>query len=93
MQPINGQKVFQLNEIEWWAAPSLEECTAAYLETTGVTPGEAFDEFMHELTDEEMDTDIYLHDDGRRTTFRVALQEFSDPQRGVVFPNFFAGIE
>jgi hypothetical protein len=53
-------KVFQLNDIEWWMAPSLEEAIAASMEQSGLDRDEACDEdIMHELTDKELDTLIF----------------------------------
>ncbi len=47
--------VYQLNDFEWWMAPSLEEAIALAMKTTGCSREEQVDETCHELTDAELD--------------------------------------
>ena len=51
-------KIFRMNDREWWAGPSLEKVKAQMSEDYGTPPeGEAWwDEEARELTAEEMET-------------------------------------
>lgn len=47
-----GQKIYRLNDYEWWAGPDLESCIRAAMEQSGNEREDVVDE-PYELTDED----------------------------------------
>ncbi len=47
--------VYQLNEFEWWMAPSLEAAIDCAMKTAYLAREDVTDETCHELTDAELD--------------------------------------
>lgn len=96
MKTSDAVKVFQLNDYDWWAGATLESVKASYLEWTGVSEAEAFDN-PQELTDKEMSTLRFREEDedclpGQEAkTFRQRLNEMV--AAGDEFPCFFASTE
>jgi len=86
MQGINGIKVFKMNDCDWWAGATLEECVADY-------PDEDTIEEPAELTDEEMNEFIYAEDHycDTQKSFRQKLEEMV--KAGEQFPRAFASTE
>ena len=94
MTPIQGIKIFQMDECDWWAGESLAACTADYIEQLG--SDETLDD-PHELSDEDIDRLIFTEDDGRslrngtQKPFRQKLEEMV--KEGCQFPQMFASTE
>ena len=92
---MNGQlvetlKVFAMNDCDWMAGGTLEECKAEYLRKyTGEHDPEAFDD-PHEVPADRM-AKMKFHDDGTVRTFAEQLQRMI--HAGEKFPTFFASTE
>lgn len=84
-------KVFKLNEYEWWAGGSWEEVKKCYMDTTGLSEVEAFDDECHELTPDEMNSLKFYGEDNSERTFQEELDK--EIAEGQEFPCFFAGTE
>ena len=88
-------KVFQLNDVEWWMAPSLEEAITEAVRQTGLVREDVFDESCaHELTDEELDKLVFdwgsefgkFNDPDYQHSFRKELKDrIEDGSRTEVF--------
>ena len=90
-----NMKVFQMNDCDWMAGETLEECKAEYLSGFwhGATEEDAFDD-PRELTDAEMDKKIFVDNEAEpevRRTFREQLAHII--AKGETFPTFFASSE
>lgn len=84
-------KVFALNDYDWWAAETLEEAKAAYLNETGMKEAdEPFDD-PHELDEVAMNHFRFREEDGTTRTFREQLEKMVS--NGQDFPAFFASTE
>jgi hypothetical protein len=95
MEAISGIKVFRINDCDWWAGASLDECIAAYIADTG---DEDLIEDARELTDEEMEKFFFVEDEededfrqGDKKPFRQKLEEMV--RDGRPFPLMFASTE
>ncbi len=55
--------IYQLNDIEWWMAPSLGDAITATIHLTGLAREDVVDETCHQLTDAELDTLRYTDAD------------------------------
>lgn len=100
-------KIFNMDDVEWWAGESLEAVKAAYLaEHAGVESAEldpnspedmeAMIADARELTEEEMDglvyrTGVFRHGEELLRTFRRELAE--KIAAGIEFPCPFASTE
>lgn len=94
-------RVFQMNDMEWWAGEGTpEEMLAAYMAETGVSREEATDDpdgLPSPLTDEEMESEMMVETDdddqptGRKTSFRAVLDGMI--ASGQKFPCLFACTE
>ncbi len=84
-------KVYQINDCDWWAGYGLESTKAAYIEETGVTAEDAFDE-PRELTDEDM---MRLQFTGDGESLLISFHEQLDKMisENIEFPCFFASTE
>ena len=84
-------KVFAINEVDWWAAETLEEAKSDYLKERGMEEAdEPFDD-PHELDAEAMDRFRFHDDDGTTISFREQLEIMV--ASGREFPAFFASTE
>lgn len=90
-------RVFRMNDCEWWVARTLAEAKAHYLEYTGCSEEEAFDD-AHELDDESLDRLHYIDVDESerpikksRRTFRAELAQ--RVSAGLSKPELFACTE
>jgi hypothetical protein len=91
---VDGIKIFQLNECDWWAGPDLESCIAAAIDQLSLDRDEVVDNKTHELTDAEADTLTFVEWDDPvpdNFTFRKALE--CAVTRGDKFPQSFASTE
>ena len=67
-------KVFQLNDCDWWMAPTLEAAIEAAVQETGI-PADELVEDPHELTAADMRRLWIMADDGaRERTFAAELE-------------------
>lgn len=88
-------KVFQMNDCDWWLAPSLDEAKADYIREMGASPEELEDAF--ELDDTALDrlnfTDDRALPDGElvKRPFREELERRI--AAGDTGPGFFASTE
>lgn len=82
-------KVFEINDIEWWAGPDLKTTKDAYLTQTENDVEDT--ETMHELSDEEMESSEFFHEGNMPMSFKDRLKELVD--KGESFPCFFASTE
>lgn len=89
MDDIKTIRVFQLNELEWWAGESLESVLKYYKEH--VCDDEETIEDPYELSDDALDTLIFNDDDGSKRTFREELNNCIKEKQE--FPCFFATTE
>jgi hypothetical protein len=82
-------KVFQINEDDWMAGGTLEECKAEHIKNYD---GDAFEpadfEDAHELCEETMNRLKFTDEDGGQCTFREQLDKMI--AEGATFPTFFA---
>jgi hypothetical protein len=89
---MNEIRVYQINDYEWYAGHSMEECIAYVLELTGESRDEMLQYSMvepHELTELEMDSLIFRAEEGvMRLTFRQMLRRMI--REGEQFPCLFA---
>ena len=83
-------KVFRLNEYEWWAGESLESVKKMYMEVTGLDEDEAFED-DYELSEEDMNREIYTDEDGSTRTFKEQLNKMIAENR--TFPEVFASCD
>jgi len=84
-----GIKVFRLNDYDWWAGESLESVKKSYMEATGLDEFEAFDD-DYELSEEDMNREIYTDEDGSTRTFKEQLNKMIAENR--TFPEVFASV-
>lgn len=89
-------KVFRLNDCDWYAGATLQECIDFCVKDTGVRPDEAADSDARELTADEMERLKFV--DGEpgdkaapRITFTERLAQMI--AEGTKFPAFFASTE
>lgn len=66
-------KVFQLNDYEWYMAPTLEEAIDEAVRLTGLPRDEAADDDACEVTSEDMQRLRFKEDDGSVRTFAEEL--------------------
>jgi hypothetical protein len=92
---INGIKIWNLDDCEWYAGRSLEEVSAFYKNQCGVDPDP---DYVQELTGADLDRLKFAVDEPRRIpadqkfiTFREQLQNMVNA--GEAFPNYFATTE
>jgi len=90
--PVAAIKVFRLDDYEWWAGESLQDCIDAAGRMWGFA-GEQLREAVvdaYEIEDQELDTlKLVADEQGTKHTFREALNKMIADQ--VRFPAFFAG--
>lgn len=76
MDEVSGFKIFQMNDCDWWMAPTLEEAVRDVKETYGDEP-EMWED-AHELTEAGLDkmqfTDFDDDGDPIKRSFREELQ-------------------
>lgn len=78
-------KVWQINDSEWWLAPTLEEAIEASMEMTGLSREETCDGIdENPLTEEEMADMPYLEADGTETTFLAVYKECLEKEDAVL---------
>ena len=89
-------KVFRLNDCDWYAGSSLQECIEHCVKETGFAREDAADSDARELTDAEMERLKFI--DGEpgdkaapRITFKERLAQMV--AEGTTFPCFFASTE
>jgi hypothetical protein len=80
-------KVFALDDIEWWAGPSLEACVAAGKAACGDDCYDEPDDYA-ELDDAAMQRLVFVDDDGTRRSFAEELAR--RVAAGETFPQPFA---
>jgi len=95
MEAIEGIKVFRLNQYEWWAGRTLEECLAAASALSSL-PREEIEDRARELTNSEMNILQFVADEAIwparvTTSFRTQLQILVSG--GTLFPVCFATTE
>ncbi len=83
-------QVFQLNDCDWWVGRDEAEVKADYLEITGLTAEEAFDDF-HAISRADMERLVVVEESGKTMTFLAKLQEMI--AAGESFPCLFASTE
>jgi hypothetical protein len=88
-------KVFCMNDCDWMAGATLEECKAEYINNYG---GDAWDdadgdqfEDAHELSPEAMQRLKFTDEDGTRRSFQEQLDKMIAEDNE--FPQFFASTE
>ena len=89
-------KVFRLNDCDWYAGRSLEECVVAYAKECGASVEDAKDDDARELTDAEMERLQFI--DGKPGEKDAVKRSFKDQlalmiAEGTEFPAFFASTE
>ena len=83
--------VYQMNDVEWWIGPSLEECIADYPEQEHV------DDDAHQLSDAELDgltftvVDGDEYPTGEERSFRQQME--IEVREGGKFPRMFASTD
>lgn len=87
-QPV---KVFKLDDYEWWAGYSLQGCIDAAREQAGADCYEDAETEGRELTEHEMRTLLFTHEDGKQEYFFARL--FDMVAAGEQFPQVFASTE
>ena len=60
MEAINGYKIFMINECEWYKARNIYEAIDTAMNETGLSFQEACDAELHELSDAEAETLMYV---------------------------------
>lgn len=77
-------KVFRLDSVEWWAAPTLEEAIQESMRLTGLSREEVTEDPC-EISDDDMDKLTVRLDelDGEKVTFREALRLWVERGDGV----------
>ena len=84
-------KVFALDDCDWWAGASIEECVAAGQAECG-TECYADPDCYAELDDAALQRMKYREEDGTERTFAEELARMvADPSQK--FPSFFASTE
>ena len=86
-QPV---KVFRLDDYEWWAGYSLQQCIDAAHAEDGEDVME-YETESRELTPHEMDTLCLFYEDGSRRCFKFELDRRI--AAGEQFPQLFASTE
>ncbi len=81
-------KVFEMNDIEWWAGPDHETTKEAYLINCDSDLEDI--ETMRELSDKEMEETEYF-DETEKLSFKEHLKNLQ--AKGTTFPCFFASTE
>lgn len=92
-------KIFKLNDCDWWAGEDLEQTIATAMHDMNIPREDVIDDYMHELTDEELDRlrfvdDSYNYDEDdpkHSRSFREQLALMVE--RGDSFPCLFASTE
>ena len=87
-------KIFRLNEMEWWAGESMEDCVTAAMDLSGLCKEELLEDFEQgEVSAEGMEKLTFVEDDEAETkkTFRQKLDEMI--AAGEKFPCCFAVTE
>jgi hypothetical protein len=84
-------KVFQLDDVEWWAGNSLEDCLKEARKHAGQESYEDAEELAGQLSDSEMQRLKFVDEDGTRCTFEERLRDLV--AEGVQFPCLFAATE
>lgn len=84
-------KVFRLNDCDWYAGETLEDCINEAIKQTGLTRDEIVDG-SDELSDNDLEK-YHLQEEYKidKLTFREALDELIE--NNTVFPCFFASTE
>lgn len=91
---INGIKIWNMDDCDWYAGRSLDEACALYKEHTGEMPDP---ENVSELSSDDLDRLKFIVDepnrvaDPKRISFREQLQNLVDA--GETFPFYFASTE
>ncbi|TES89015.1 MAG: hypothetical protein E3J94_06990 [Desulfobacteraceae bacterium] len=95
MKAINGIKVFNMSDFDWWAGADLESVKKAYLEETGLDAEEAFEsDAPEELSDADLDRLRFHYDpDDRSKTISFREQLENMVRAGMSFPCVFASTE
>lgn len=81
-------RIYNMDDSEWWTAPSLDQAVAAYEKANNCTLG---DHTPEELTDKEMSRLKYTSGNGDRWSFKAELQRRIDS--GTVAVEMFATTE
>ena len=87
--------ICEINDCEWWAGETLEECVECYIEENGVYPEEC--EYARMLTRSEMDQSKFFYgeppwtDESEHCSFTERLNGMI--AEGATFPCFFATSE
>jgi len=87
-------KIYRLNDYEWYAGETLEECVKFAIDMTGLDEEDVLDgplEIIEPLTQEQMVKTIFVDEDGTKISFTERLQNLID--NGEEFPQFFATTE
>lgn len=90
-QPANVIKVFNLNDIEWWAGESLEACVEEAMRQSGLPRDEVLqDGYGDELPQAALEK-LRFHDEDAERSFAEQLQR--EIAAGTKFPCMFAATE
>ena len=85
------EKVFQMNDCDWWCDYSAEEAKNNYNKFTGFDDEDYYkDRPPQELTEEEMNRYKYTKEDGKTITFK---EELENRIKNNAVPSFFASTE
>ena len=57
-------KIYQINDCDWWMAPTKEQAIADYRTQISDEPDYSIKDEVHELTDEELDQKKFCFHDG-----------------------------
>ena len=95
MKAINGIKIFNMDDFNWWASRDLESVKEAYLKETGLDAEEAFEsDVPEELSDADLDRLRFHHDpDDRSKTISFREQLENMVKASMSFPCFFGSTE
>lgn len=88
--PAPTMKVFALDDVEWWAGPSLEACVAAGKAACGAECYDEPDDYA-ELDDAAMQRLVFIDEDGTRRSFAEELAR--RVAAGEPFPQPFAATD
>lgn len=95
MEAIEGFKLFQVSEYEWYKARNIFDAIKTCMEQTGLSFDEACDEELHECTEEELDVLKYIDADtpGDPTECTFREQFISEMKKLPRVPGMFASTE
>ncbi len=83
-------KVYKLNDYEWYAGESMQECIDWVVKNFGDEDNkeDIISEDAHEVLEAQMNTLIFVDDDGNKMTFKQQLDKMIES--GEKFPCPFA---